>query len=87
MDTRQSQKCKFKEIEKNSNTRTFHKTSHATHLLKLVDKMCKYEMDLVNVVEDTEQTQFCPQMDRQTDGWTDRWLRWNQYTLLQLRWA
>ena len=37
--------------------------------------MCKYKMDPVNIVEDTEQTrfcphraeQFCPQTDRQTD--------------------
>ena len=35
-----------------------------THLLKLVDKMCKYEMDLASIVEDTEQT------DRQTDWQT-----------------
>ena len=35
-----------------------------THLLKLVDKMCKYEMDLASIVEDTEQT------DGQTDGQT-----------------
>ena len=42
-------------------------TLHATHLLKLLDKMCKYEMDPVSNVEDTEWTQFCPQMDRRTD--------------------
>ena len=34
-----------------------------THLLKLLDKMCRYEMDPVSIVEDTEQTRFCPQMD------------------------
>ena len=33
----------------------------ATHLLKLLDKMCKYEMDLMSIVEDTERT------DGQTD--------------------
>ena len=42
-----------------------------THLLKLLDKMCKYEMDPASIVEDTEWTQFCPQTDRGTDGWTD----------------
>ena len=47
-------------------------TLHATHLLKLLDKMCKYEMDLVSIVEDTEQTRFSPQTDRRTDGRTDR---------------
>ena len=43
-----------------------------THLQKLLDKMCKYEMDPTSIVEDTEQTWFCPQTDRRT--------RWNQYT-------
>ena len=39
---------------------------HVTHLLKLLDKMCKYEMDLTSIVEDTERTQFCAQTDRRT---------------------
>ena len=43
-------------------------TLHATHLLKLLDKMCKYEKDPMSVVEDTERTQFCPQTDRRIDG-------------------
>ena len=47
---------------------------HATHLLKLLDKMCKYEMDPMSIVEDTERTWFCPQTDRRT--------RWYQYTPL-----
>ena len=47
---------------------------HATHLLKLLDKMCKYEMDPMSIVEDTERTRFCPQTDRQ--------IRWYQYTPL-----
>ena len=29
-------------------------------------------MDPMSIVEDTEQTQFCPQTDRRTDGQTDR---------------
>ena len=37
---------------------------HATHLLKLLDKMCKYEMDLMSILEDTERTRFCPQTDK-----------------------
>ena len=41
---------------------------HATHLLKLLDKICKYKMDPMSIVEDTERTRFCPQ----TDGRTDR---------------
>ena len=38
------------------------------HLLKLVDKMCKYEMDPVSIVE--EQTSFSLQTDRRTYGRT-----------------
>ena len=49
-------------------------TLHATHLLRLLDKMRKYEMDLTSIVEDTVQTRFCPQ--------TDRRARWNQHTPL-----
>ena len=41
-----------------------------------VDKMCKYEMDPAGIVEDTEWTLFCSQTEGRTDGWT----RWNQYT-------
>ena len=35
--------------------------------------MCKYEMDPAStcIVEDTEQTGFCPQTDGQTDRRTD----------------
>ena len=35
--------------------------------MKLVDKMCKYEMDPASIVEVTERTRFCPQMDGRTD--------------------
>ena len=38
---------------------------------KLVDQMCKYEIDLTSIVEDTEWTHFCLQMDGQMDGWMD----------------
>ena len=48
------------------------KNSPKFHLLKLLDKMCKYEMDPMSIVEDTERTRFCPQTDRQTDGQTDK---------------
>ena len=41
---------------------------HATHLHTLLDKMCKYEMDPMSIIEDTERTWFCLQMDRRTDG-------------------
>ena len=33
-------------------------TWHVTHLLKLVDKMCKYGMDAASIVEDTGQIRF-----------------------------
>ena len=36
---------------------------YGTHLLKLLDKMCKHEMDPASIVEDTERTRFCPQTD------------------------
>ena len=59
---RQSQSYKFKEFAKISNFRILKQTLHATHL-KLIDKMCKYEMDPMSIVEDTERTRFCPQTD------------------------
>ena len=40
------------------------------------------KLNPMSIVGDTEQTQFCPQMDRRTDGRTDRRTRWNQYTPL-----
>ena len=43
-----------------------------THLLKLVDKMCAYEMGPLSIVKDTEQTRFRLQMGGPTDKWTDR---------------
>ena len=58
------------------------RASHATHLLKLLDKMCKYEMDPMSIVEDTERTRFCPQTDRRTDGQGD-----TSIPPFQLRWS
>ena len=56
------------------------------HLLKLVDKMGKYEMDLASIVADTERTRFCPLRDRWTDGPMDRWTDGRlQIILSQLR--
>ena len=55
---------------------------HATHLLKLLDKMCKYEMDPMSIVEDTERTRLCPQTDRRTDGQGD-----TSIPPFQLRWS
>ena len=39
---------------------------YVTHLLKLLDKICKYEMYPASIVEDTEQTPFRPHTDRRT---------------------
>ena len=44
------------------------RTLHGTHLPKLLDKMSKYEMNPAIIVEDTEQTRFCPQRDSRSDG-------------------
>ena len=46
------------------------KTSHATHLLKLLDKMYKYEMDPTRTGGATEWTRDAGRTDRQTDGRT-----------------
>ena len=48
------------------------------HLLKLFDKMCKYEMDTASIVKDTERTWF----SLQTDGQMDRRTKWNPYSPL-----
>ena len=71
---RQSQSCKFKEFSKISNFLILLETLHATHILKLLDNICKYKMDPMSIVEDTERTRFCPQTDRRS--------RWNQYNPL-----
>ena len=52
------------------------KTESKLQILKIppnfIDKMCKYEMDPMSFVEDTERTRFCPQTDRRMDGRTDK---------------
>ena len=63
--TRQSESYKFKEFAKTSNYWIL-KTLHTTHL-KLLDKMCKYEMNPASIVEETERTRFCPQTQRRRD--------------------
>ena len=69
--TRQSQSYKFKKIAKNSNFEILQQTLHTTHLLKLLDKMCKYEMDPTRTVDATERKQDVGQTDGQTDRQTD----------------
>ena len=68
---RQSQSYKFKEFAKISNFETNITRNTPSEVL---DKMCKYEMNPMSILEDTEQTRVCPQTDRRT--------RWNQYTPL-----
>ena len=51
------------------------------HLLKLLDELCRYEMNLVSIVEYSERTRFCPQTDRGTGGLGE------PVYPLQLRWA
>ena len=59
----------------------FARNIHTTNLLKLLDKMYKYEMDPSRTVGATKRTQDAGQ----TDGWTDGWRTgWNQYTPQQL---
>ena len=69
--SKESQIHKLKKIAKISNCWILQRALHATHLLKLLDKMCKYEMDPMSIVEDTERTRFCPQTVRRTDRRTD----------------
>ena len=38
------------------------------HILKLVDFMCKYKVNLASIVEDTEQTRFGLETGGRTDG-------------------
>ena len=59
------------------NCQNFKLTLHATHLLKMLYKIYKYEMDPTRTVEATEQTRDAGQTrDGRTDGRTE----WNQYT-------
>ena len=60
-------------------------TLHVTHLLKLLDKMYKYEMDPTRTVGATERTQDGGRTDRGTDRGADRRTEWNQHTRQQLR--
>ena len=48
--SRQSQSYKFSKIAKKSNFEILQPTLRATHLLKLFDKMYKYEMDPTRTV-------------------------------------
>ena len=60
----QSQNYKFYKITKNFTFKILQKNLHEKHLLKLLDKMYKYEMDPTRPVDATERT---PDAGR-TDG-------------------
>ena len=68
VNRRQSQSYKFKEFAKISNHWILKQTLHVTHLLKLLNKMCKDELDPASIVEDTARALFCLQTDRRPDG-------------------
>ena len=53
---RQSQSYIFQTFFLNSNLEILQETLHVTHLLKLLDKTSKYEMDPTRTVGATEQT-------------------------------
>ena len=67
--TRQS--YKFEKIAKNKNFENLPETLHAAHLLKLLNKMCKYEMDPTRTVGAIERTRDAGRTEGQTDGRTD----------------
>ena len=71
--TRQSQSYQLKKIANNPNFEILQETLHATHLLKLLDKMSKYEMDPTRTVGSTEWTRNAGRTDGRTDERTDRW--------------
>ena len=74
--TRQSQSYTIKKNAKNSNLAILQDTLHATHLLKLLDKMCKYENEYNQNCRHYTADTGCGtggRTDRQTDRWTDRW--------------
>ena len=68
---RLSQIYKFWKLPKIQIMKFCKKNLHATHFLKLLDKMYKYEMDPTRTVGATERTRDAGRMDGQTDGRTD----------------
>ena len=65
-------KIKVTNFENLPKIQILQQTLHATHFLKLLDKMHKYEMDPASTVEDGERTWFRPQTPGQTDERTAR---------------
>ena len=69
--TRQSQSYKFKKIAKNSILEILQETLHATHLLKLLGMMYKYEMDPTRTVGAMERTWDAGWTAGRTEGQTE----------------
>ena len=67
VETRQSQSYIFFKIAKNYNSTILQEIFHMTHLLKLLYKMDKCEMDPTRIVGATEQTRDAGRMDGQTE--------------------
>ena len=76
VNTRQSHSYNFKKIAKNYEFEILHETLHMTHLLKLLNKMYKYEMDPTRTVGATERTRDAGRTDGQTEGRTDGRTDW-----------
>ena len=64
-------KLQIKKNAKNSNFEIFQRTLHSTHLLMLLDKMYKYEMDPTRTVGATERTWNAGRTDGRMEGRTD----------------
>ena len=64
-------------------SRGIKKIQCTTHPLNLVNKMCKCKMDPDSIVKYAEWTWFCPQTERQMDGWT----RWNKPLIIDCPWT
>ena len=79
-------KSKLQILKKLPKIQILQETLHATNLLKLFDKMYKYEMDPTRTVGATERTRDAgrTQDGRRTDGRMDRRMEWIQYTPQQL---
>ena len=60
-------KLQIKKIAKNSNFDILQETLHTTHLLKLLDKMYKYEMDPTRTVGGTERTRDAGRTDGRSE--------------------
>ena len=66
-----SQSYKFQEFAKNSSIWILKNKLHVTHLLKVLDKMSKYVMDIRRILLKIPSGH--DSVDRRTNGQVDRW--------------